>query len=142
MLEDHPILGIGPGESAGAMRDYGGVRGLPPHNTLIQIFAETGIPGGIFFALFTCYPLWQAWKYFRRKKRQGRALSPADMTYRYLIISLTGFWVCAFFSNRVTFSILYVLIAMIVAIQENVFETEVISHAEYSGNKKFENVEA
>jgi len=126
MLRDHPILGIGPGESVYAMRDYGGVRGLPPHNTLIQVFAETGIPGGVFFVLFSCYPIWDAWKYFRKKRAESkghRILSDAhgEMAYRYLTFALVGFWTCAFFSNRVQFSILYVLIALIVAIQQNIF---------------------
>ena len=40
--------------------------------------------------------------------------------YKYLIITLAGFWVCAFFSNRVYFKILYVLIALITALRENI----------------------
>ncbi len=128
MLKDHPILGIGPGESTSAMRDYGGIRGLPPHNTLIQVFAEAGIPGGIFFTLFSCYPIWQAWKYIRRRKFLGDSEYLENMecivTYRFLIIALIGFWTCAFFSNRVHFSILYVLVALIVAVQQNIFVAE------------------
>ncbi|MCD6184281.1 MAG: hypothetical protein J7K84_00600, partial [Deltaproteobacteria bacterium] len=42
--------------------------------------------------------------------------------YKYLIITLAGFWVCAFFSNRVYFKILYVMIALITAVRENILK--------------------
>jgi len=131
MIRDHPILGIGPGESTSAMRHYGGIRGLPPHNTLIQVFAETGIPGGVFFTLFSCYPIWQAWKYLRRRKllddSDVRGKTEGVVIHRFLIIALIGFWSCAIFSNRVHFSILYVIIALIVAVQQNVFNEGIFS---------------
>ena len=122
MVRAHPLFGVGPGESAFAMRDYGGVRGLVPHNTLIQVFAETGIPGGILFVMCTIYPLWEAWKFFRSNR--GNMDIPGFILYRYLIISLFGLWVCAFFSNRVYFKILYVLIALITALRENIIKEE------------------
>jgi len=117
MVKAHPFLGIGPGRAAENMSEYGGIQGLVPHNTLVQAFAETGIPGGIFFVLCTILPLWQAWKFFynNRDKMEVKPL----ILYKYLIISLAGFWVCAFFSNRIYFQILYVLVALIVAVREN-----------------------
>lgn len=118
MVKANPLLGIGPGEAGFLMRDFGGVRGLVPHNTLIQVFAETGIPGGIFFFLCTCYPLWEAWKFYKLHK--SRMHIPSFNIYKYLSISLCGFWSCAFFSNRVYFAILYTLIALIVAVQVNI----------------------
>jgi O-antigen ligase len=118
MVRAHPILGIGPHEAASEMRNYGGVRGLVPHNTLIQVFAETGIPGGLFFVMCTIYPLWEAYKFF--KINRDKMAYPSVVLYKYLIIALVGFWVCAFFSNRVYFKILYVLVALIVALRENI----------------------
>ena len=119
MTLHHPLLGVGPNESRFNMVDFGGVRGLMPHNTLVQVFAETGIPGGLFFVMCTIYPLWEAWKFFKIKENRSLA-EPSVTIYKYLVIALAGFWVCAFFSNRVYFKILYVTIALITAVRENI----------------------
>jgi len=106
------------------MVDFGGVRGLMPHNTLVQVFAETGIPGGLFFVMCTIYPLWEAWKFF--KVKENRASAELSVTiYKYLVIALAGFCICAFFSNRVSFKILYVLVALITALNENILKKQV-----------------
>jgi len=122
MVRAHPFLGVGPGESPFEMRKYGGIQGLVPHNTLVQVFAETGIPGGIFFVLCTILPLWEAGKFFRNNREKMQLSSV--ILYKYLVISLCGFWACAFFSNRVYFKILYVLIALITALRENIIKEE------------------
>ncbi|WDN87078.1 hypothetical protein BuS5_00046 [Desulfosarcina sp. BuS5] len=122
MVKAHPFLGVGPGESAYEMRSYGGIRGLVPHNTLIQAFAETGIPGGIFFVMFTIFPLWEAWKFF--KLNRDNMTIQSVIIYKYLIITLAGFWVCAFFSNRIYFKILYVMIALITAVRKNILKQQ------------------
>lgn len=113
MVKDHPLLGVGPGESVYHMRDYGGIGGLVPHNTLIQVFAETGIPGGFFFFMFALYPIYEAYKHYKAGK--FNTSDPIAIYYRYLIISLIGFWSCAFFTNRIYFHILYVTIALLTA---------------------------
>lgn len=118
MVIDNPLFGVGPGESRFQMRNYGGIRGVPPHNTLVQVFADTGIPGGIFFIFCTVYPLWDAWRFF--KNRHDTENTQGLVLYRYLTISLFGLWVCSFFSNRVYFKIPYVLIALIIAVRTNV----------------------
>ena len=122
MVKAHPILGVGPNEARFEMRDYGGIQGLMPHNTLAQVFAETGIPGGIFFAICTIYPLWEARKFF--KNNRSNMSIPSVIIYKYLIITLAGFWVCAFFSNRVYFKILYVVIALITAERVNILKKQ------------------
>jgi len=122
MVKDHPFLGVGPGEAIYKMREYHGIPGLVPHNTLVQAFAETGIPGGIFFVLCTIFPLWEAWKFFISNR--DKMAMPSIILYKYLVISLAGFWACAFFSNRVYFKILYVLIALIVAVRQNILKPQ------------------
>ena len=124
MVKSHPFLGVGPGESLFEMRNYGGIRGMVPHNTLVQVFAETGIPGGIFFIMCTIFPIWEARKFFKIKGNRDRLQDSPVILYKYLIVALCGFWACAFFSNRVYFKILYVLIALITAVRENIFKKQ------------------
>lgn len=124
MVKSHPFLGVGPGESPFEIRNYGGIRGMVPHNTLVQVFAETGIPGGIFFIMCTIFPIWEARKFFKIKGNRNRLQDSPVILYKYLIVALCGFWVCAFFSNRVYFKILYVLIALITAIRENILKPD------------------
>lgn len=129
MVQENPIFGVGPRESRYQMINFGGIRGVPPHNTLVQVFADTGIPGGIFFILCTIYPLWDAWRFF--KNRHTYKNTPEVILYRYLSISLFGLWVCAFFSNRVYFKIPYVLVALIVALQQNIlFDNRRTNHVD------------
>ena len=128
MLKDHPILGVGPNEARFRMREYGGVPGLVPHNTIIQAFAETGLPGGFFFFMCTIYPLWEGRKIVKLYKDKMKL--PPVIIYKYLVITLAGFWVCAFFSNRIYFKILYVTIALIVSVKHHILENQ---EGEYQG---------
>ena len=120
MTKAHPIFGVGHGQSQFEMRDYGGIPGLVPHNTLIQAFAETGIPGGIFFVFFSVYPLWEGWNFLKLNKNEKK--DKYIILYHYLIISLSGFWVCAIFSNRLYLRYIYVVIALITATRENILK--------------------
>lgn len=105
MVRARPFFGIGPGEFSSEAETFGGIRGVQAHNTLIQVFAETGILGGLFFALFSLTPILLI-------KRVNPANSSA---VRFTTIALSGFWICAFFSNRYQFYILYILVAMIMS---------------------------
>ena len=122
----NPLFGVGPGESPFHMKEYGGIQGLMPHNTFLQVFAETGIAGGIFFLLFVIFPLIEAIIYFRKKELTGAPETRPLVLYKYLSISLAGFCVCSFFSNRVEAYILYVLIALIIAVKENLLNNNLI----------------
>jgi O-antigen ligase len=117
MLERHPLLGVGPFQFSDNAAEYGGIHGLQAHNTLLQVFAESGIPGGIFFALFTFYPFYRGLKIATDKTL---AQTRSAIYYKFLIASLAGFWVCAFFSNRYQFYSLYILVALLVAVSETI----------------------
>ena len=119
MVVAHPLLGVGPGEFLSNAADFGGVRGLEPHNTIVQVFAETGIFAGTFFLLFGLFPVFKTLGTMKYER-----LSSSRMALIFVNISLTGFWICAFFSNRYQFYILYVLVALSMAINENIIKNE------------------
>lgn len=114
MLKDYPLLGVGPGEFTTFVVEYGGIKGLAPHNTLVQVFAETGIVGGSFFFLFSFYPF-----YLYRRWRKLHATYQYHPAVPFLLTAMFGFWVCAIFSNRYHFYILYVMTALFVAAQNS-----------------------
>lgn len=113
MTRAHPFFGIGPGEFTSEAGSYDGIQGLEPHNTFIKVFAESGVAGGLFFLIFSILPLKSALPIFKGGDKNGNT----GIYYKFLIISLLGFWVCAFFSNRYQFYILYVLVALTVSQQ-------------------------
>ncbi len=112
MLQSKFLLGVGPNEFENLAADYGGIRGLPPHNTILQIFAETGLLGGISFLIFSFSPFFSIKKFNKVKHN-------CVFMLKFVVISLLGFWTCAFFSNRYQFYLLYVLVAASVAIKVN-----------------------
>ncbi len=119
MVMDKPFFGIGPGNFDDRAADYGGIRSLEPHNTLFQVFAEAGILGGIAFTLFSFYPLYFTYV-LNKRTPENNELTRKFMLYQIVSASLVGFWVCAFFTNRYQFYILYVVIAMSQAIKSNI----------------------
>jgi len=115
----NPLFGVGRGEFRYRAIDYQGIKGMEPHNTIIQVFGETGIPGGIFYILFAIFPIFEGFKLLRRIETD-KLETEGFIAYKFLLIALTGFWVCAFFSNRYHAYILYVVVALIAAVKENI----------------------
>ena len=70
MFRDHPLVGVGPGESSAAYALYatpeekacGCHDQLVVHNAYIQAFAELGLAGAIPFMIFMFVSLYQAWR--------------------------------------------------------------------------------
>ncbi len=116
MFITHPIFGVGPGGFMDDVSDYGGIRGLAPHNTLIQVFAESGLVGGILFLLFSFKPIYDLWPIMVKEENSSEEV----IYYKFVAVSLLGFWICAFFTNRYQFYILYILVALSVAVRENI----------------------
>jgi len=127
MVIAKPILGVGPDEFGDNAENYGGIRSLAAHNTLIQVFAESGILGGIFFFLMSFLPLYELRKMTKIIKSNNSKGSDSFIAYKFLSITLLGLWTCAFFSNRYHFYILYVIIALMVAIKSNLIDKELLN---------------
>lgn len=114
MALDRPLTGVGRGRFIFDASDYGGIGGLQPHNTIVQVIAETGLPGGICWVLFCFIPLFRAHKSISEFKKAGGGDFPDSLKYmEYICISLVGFWVCAFFGNRYNEYILYILVSLL-----------------------------
>lgn len=122
MIMRKPLLGVGRGKFKYYAHHYGGIKRLQPHNTLIQVFAETGIPGGIFYLLFSFFPFFESLKILKERRKNKQALSEAHVILRFVLIGLVGFWVCAFFGNRYNEYVLYVLIGIVVAVKNNLIK--------------------
>ncbi len=118
MLFAKPLFGVGPEQFASAVGEFGGVPNLAAHNTFIQIFAENGVLAGISFCLFIFMPLLFNIKLLKRKQVNSDKEWAVE-SYQYVSIALIGFLVCALFSNRNQFYILFVLVGLLVAIKEN-----------------------
>lgn len=116
MVLAKPFLGVGPDQFKYVAGNYQGINDLEPHNTLIQVFAETGVPGGVVFVIFACSPLYASFQ--KNKEMRGKVLTDAGITLHYLFIALSGFWMCAFFSNRYRSYILFVLIALLISVKD------------------------
>ena len=123
MLIHNPLFGVGPEQFPHFSRDYGGIANLAPHNTVIQVFAESGFPGGILFILMSYFIL-KDFRFYVRDPVLEETHETELTLYRYLSYSLIGFWVCAFFSNRNQSDILYVTMALIVAVKFLFHENE------------------
>ncbi len=123
MLIHNPLFGVGPEQFSHFSSDYGGIRNLAPHNTIIQVFAESGFPGGILFILMSYFIL-KDFRFYVRDPVLEETHEIELTLYRFLSYSLIGFWVCAFFSNRNQSDILYVTMALIVAVKFLFHENE------------------
>lgn len=126
MLIANPIFGVGREQFIDQAERYSGIRGIAPHNTIIQLFAETGFPGGFFFFLFAISPI------IYGRKMIGNYQETEQVTiYRFLLNSLTGFWICAFFSNRYQSYILYVLTALIAVMKGSLLRLNLKENPQY-----------
>ena len=85
IAEQHPFLGIGPGNFQVVAEDLGWAPGKQAHSTWMQTMAENGFPGFLVLFLFFVLPIFQLWPIARAK------LSDAN---RYQVGVATGIIMC------------------------------------------------
>lgn len=119
----HPVFGVGPANFQAAegtlsplaqRQQFGiGVRWNAAHNTIVQVGAELGIPGLIFFLAIIA----SAFGALRRAARNCRSARGAQLT-QALTASLIGFLVGSFFLSLAYSEMLYTLVALAVGLQK------------------------
>jgi O-antigen ligase len=94
MMQDHPLLGVGPGHFMLTSHQYGWPKGKDGHTTWLQFGAETGIPGGVFLLGFYLLTLRHGWSLARTT---APGVAPFGDFTRPVIASLCGYMVAAQF---------------------------------------------
>jgi O-antigen ligase len=118
MVEDRPLLGVGPGCSEVGWKKYSPdttlAQGtLHTHNTFVQALAETGLLGGGLFYLLL-------WSGLRKAQRAGRAWKfwgdrDAHRLVSALEIALWGLFVCGLSGGYVLSWFPYLLLGLVAA---------------------------
>jgi O-antigen ligase len=124
-MTQFPLLGLGPGSFETAegtlsplavRQQYGkGVRWNAAHNSYLQVGAELGFPGFVFFLLLIA----SAFAALRaaRRQRPGQPRSHVELS-QALTTALIGFVVGAFFLSLAYHEMLYTLAALAVGLQK------------------------
>ena len=129
----YPVFGLGIGNFAKAectisdiARNYrdGGLKCSAPHNSYIQVGAETGIPG---FVLWICVVVGSTVAMLRLRRRIPRAWARGDPEQRflahaptYLAVSMVGFAVTSFFVSFAWMDPIYFLLAMMAGLYTSI----------------------
>ena len=100
-------------------QQYGvGVRWNAPHNSFVQVGAENGVPGLIFYTAMIGSALFGLRRLAARRPRPGTWLFARRELVQALIASLIGFVVGAFFLTLAYSELLYMLLAFAVGAQK------------------------
>ncbi|MBI2297535.1 MAG: O-antigen ligase family protein [Armatimonadetes bacterium] len=118
MLRHRPLTGVGMYQFEDRVDDFAprwvDQRHMAPHNSLVQVAAEMGLPGITFFTALLLHAFGSARRVRRRLEQQEatrtqRSLGPA------LGRSLAGWFVCGFFLTQAYQFWLYILVGLVVA---------------------------
>lgn len=98
----NPVFGVGMDQFAPASATLSNSHGQaamwhPVHSFLFLVFAETGIPGGIFYTAAVIYCLRAVFK-MAKFTRHRKDLAVASEVSEALLYSYVGFVICMFFS--------------------------------------------
>ncbi|GEM_PF-3023999 len=120
MIISRPLRGVGVGSFETAFgtaykpKGFNSNRWMAPHNSLVQIGAETGLFGLLLFIYLFIYSLSRLKKI--NQKRDGELFFRINATGDILMASFIGFAICAFFLTQALNYYLYFLIAATVSL--------------------------
>lgn len=115
MFKSSPLIGVGSGNFADLSDDFGAGLKIQAHNTIVKVFAEGGLFGGICYLgiIITAFQiLYRNWKRFKRIKPEG----PEYLWAEALGISLIGFCFNTMFSVKAHEWFLYMVVASATAL--------------------------
>lgn len=127
MLKSSPIWGVGEGNFPSLARRFGAGRRIQAHNTIVKVFAESGMIGGFCYlgALFMAFKLlWRNWRRFSKIKPDG----PEVLWAEALGIALIGFFFNTLFSVKAHEWLLYMILATTLAI-DRLYPREALIYA-------------
>ena len=99
MILDNPLFGVGYGQFADRVVDYGSDRKMLAHNTILSVAAETGIVGGVFFVAMIVTTLWSLWRVWRLALRDTAQQDLACLA-QGVMVGLVAFLVNSSFSVK------------------------------------------
>jgi len=119
VIQDHPLLGVGPNNYTLAMRRYGAVYGkwgdwvYTVHNKFLLVWAETGLGGLIAFIWFMASTIRLGWKGW---KAADPLLSPLAFGFTAALIGHVVHMQLDLFSGRPQVQMLWVVAALVAVI--------------------------
>jgi putative inorganic carbon (hco3(-)) transporter len=123
-----PVFGVGPNNfpvAEGQMSAFAGrqqwgvgVRWNAPHNSFLQVGAENGVPGLVFFIAMLASTLVALRRLARRPPPPGVSHHASPQLIQALTASIIGFVVGAFFLSLAYSELLYMLLAFAVGAQK------------------------
>ena len=116
LLSMSPLLGVGAGCSTYFAGIHYGHWGLM-HNSFLQALLELGLVGFLLFLALFWLPFKQYWKIKKRNDKTENTQKLIDR-YQFMLISLIGFAVPAFFLPQAYSPILYFLIGALIVQNE------------------------
>lgn len=129
MIKDHPFIGIGPGlfRYEYLLRAYMSSEEktripLFSHNAYIQIGAETGVFGLLFFLLLLFFS-WQDLKKAENNFKERNDLLYAGLALN-LRLALLGYSICAFFLTQAFLTMLWIILPLAVILKKFSLELE------------------
>jgi O-antigen ligase len=111
IINDHPLLGVGLGAYDRANADYNPALGhLDTHNTYLNIIAETGLPGLVFFLAIVTIVVRGAQD---ARRRARRALPAEAELLRWLQYALVGYLTAGVFGSYSGLTFPYIFLALL-----------------------------
>jgi O-antigen ligase len=111
IINDHPLLGVGLGAYDRANADYNPALGhLDTHNTYLNIIAETGLPGLVFFLAIVTIVVRGAQD---ARRRARRALPAEAESLRWLQYALVGYLTAGVFGSYSGLTFPYIFLALL-----------------------------